>query len=432
MIEMKRLFTLLFLVPLIAANAQDIITLQQCYDDALHVHPLFNELKTGYKLWQLKDENIATGWLPALEAGADILYNTDIVDMKGIFGNIPIPGITDNIGSMPHDQYKITLKINQVIYDGGLIKNSRELEKLAHDLSDQEIKAQLYQVREKINNTFFGLILLEKQKELLSSYHVLISSKKAGIESGIRNGVFLPSDKSQIEAEKIKLEQEIRETNINISTLCTILSDLTGREINPGTELILPGVSTDTSTFIVRPEMKVFDLQLKNLEAGRPLIKSNRMPKAFGFATLGYGSPPGNNFFSDSFGPYAILGAGFSWKIFDYNQARRKEKIIDLKKQTVAVRKEDFENNIHRALVMKKAQIEQYISMLETDLELIKLRESISTTGESGYRNGTITSTEYLSLLNLEKEARLSYNIHLVNLIRAKVEYLNISGNEIQ
>ena len=36
------------------------------------------------------------------------------------------------------------------------------------------------------------------------------------------------------------------------------------------------------------------------------------MPKAFGFATLGYGNPPGSNFFKDEFAPYYILGQGLN------------------------------------------------------------------------------------------------------------------------
>ena len=38
------------------------------------------------------------------------------------------------------------------------------------------------------------------------------------------------------------------------------------------------------------------------------LSQSKRMPKAFGFATLGYGNPPGQDFFKITLIPYYIVG----------------------------------------------------------------------------------------------------------------------------
>jgi outer membrane protein TolC len=413
-------------------KAQEAVSLQDCYQDALLSHPFAREKEIQKKLWEIRDQNIATAWYPEINAGANFLYNTNIADLSDALDAIPVPGISDNIGSMPHDQYKFTIDLSQVIWDGGATKNRRELEVLGLQLSEQEIETELYKVREKVNNTFFGLILLKRQKELLNNYLDLFKNRISSMESAINNGMMLPGDKNSILAEQLKLKQQLTETEIKISALCEILSDLTGKIIIPETELLLPDISPERDPEIKRPELLGLDFRIKQLEAGKSLIKSNRMPKAFGFATLGYGSPPGNNFFTDEFGSYAVVGAGISWEILDWNNSKREKQKIDLNKTLIGNRKSDLEDNINRALLNKYSEIQAYKAMLESDRELISLRKSISSTSESQFNNGSITSTEYLSVLNLEKEAILSQNIHQVNLIKSQVEYLNISGNEIK
>jgi outer membrane protein TolC len=70
--------------------------------------------------------------------------------------------------------------------------------------------------------------------------------------------------------------------------------------------------------------------------------------------------------------------------------------------------------------------------MLESDSELITLRKRITAASESQYQNGTITATEYLNQLTAERQAVLNYELHKINLVLAKVEYLNISGKDIE
>ena len=419
--NLKLILLILLSTAMTNVKCQQILTLESCYEDALLSHPLAQEKEIHTKLWQLKDMNITSEWYPSLNAGANILYNTDVVEMEGL----PIPG-------MPHDQYKLAIDINQVIYDGGAIKGNRELEKASMLVSEQEVEIVLYKIREQVNNTFFGLIMLNKQEELLLIYLDLFEIKIKSIESAIENDLLLPSDKSVVVAEKIKLEQQLREIKIGVRSATQILSDLTGREIPVLTEPVLPDITINHNPILERPELYVFELRQNQLEAGKSLIKSSRMPKAYGFATVGYGQPPGSDFFTDSFDTYAVLGAGIKWNIFDWNKSKRSLQMIDLNKTIISSRKEEMEDNLRRALENKYSEIVSFETMLESDKQLIDLRRSITRSGESQFRNGTITSTEYMSILNKEKEAMLSHHIHLVSCAKAKVEYLNIAGNEIK
>jgi outer membrane protein TolC len=191
----------------------------------------------------------------------------------------------------------------------------------------------------------------------------------------------------------------------------------------------LPGLPSEE---ISRPELQLFDLRKEQLAAGIKVIDSKRMPKAFGFATLGYGNPPGSNFFKNEFAPYYLVGAGVKWNIFDWNKTRNERQINSYQQNIIENRKNDLTDNLKRLLESKNSEILSLKTLIETDTELITLRKRITATAESQYQNGTITATDYLNELNSERQADINYEIHKINLALSRIQYVNISGKEIE
>jgi outer membrane protein TolC len=354
------------------------------------------------------------------------------VDLSGVLGSLPIPGIANAIKPLPNEQYKITLDINQVIYDGGAIKGARELEKAGLSVNQKQTETDLYKLRGEINNYYFNLLLLARQKELLDTYLEIIKKRISSMQSGIANGVILKSDVDVLTSEEINIEQQLAENEIRKFSFIKVLSTLTGNEIDPSTVFIVPSQTGELSNELSRPELQLFDLRKNQLEAGLKVIESNRMPKAFGFATLGYGNPPGSNFFKNEFAPYYIVGASVKWNIFDWNKSRNEKQIIAFQQSIIENRKNDLTDNLNRLLVSKNAEVLSLKALINRDNELIALRKRITASAESQYQNGTITATEYLNELNSERQALINSEIHKINLSMARIEYLNISGKEIE
>jgi len=412
--------------------AQKIMTLKECYDMAMSANALAGEKQAYSEISRLKDENLSKGWLPTLDAGASIVYNSDVVDMSGAFANIPVPGFADAIKPLPHEQYRITVDINQVIYDGGAIKSAKALEQADLRINEKQTETDLYKLRSQINTCYFNLLLLSRQKELLSNYLELIQKRISSMQSALENGVILMSDIDVLSSEEIKLEQQLTENDLRKSSLLKILSGLTGTEIDASAEFVLPNGTGELTDELSRPELLLFDLRTEQLAAGMKLADSKRMPKAFGFATLGYGNPPGSNFFKDEFAPFYVLGAGIKWNIFDWNKTKNDKQVITLQQQIIGNRKSDLSDNLKRVLESKRAEINSLQSLIETDNELITLRKRITASAGSQYENGTITASDYLNELNAERQAVVNNEIHKINLALAQIEYLNISGKEIE
>jgi outer membrane protein TolC len=233
-------------------------------------------------------------------------------------------------------------------------------------------------------------------------------------------------------SERLKIEQQLTDIDLKKASLFKVLSDLTGIEFDTQALLVLPEESCDLSGNINRPELEIFDLKLDQLEAGIGIIQARRMPKAFGFATLGYGSPPGNNFFESDFSTYYVLGAGVKWNIYDWGKVNNEKQQLLLQQSIIQGRKADLSDNLRRSLDAKEAEINSLQAALTLDSEIIALRKRIAASAESQYENGTITATELLNEINSEKNAVINYEIHKISLEMAKVEYMNISGKEIK
>ncbi len=428
----KKLLILLMLSTGIPVFSQKVMTLRECYEKAYAAAPLTVEKQTYKELWQLKDENLSRGWLPTLDASGSFVYNSSVVDMKDVIGSLPFQGIADLIKPLPHEQYKVTLDINQVIFDGGAIKGARALGKADLNLNEKQTETDLYRLRGQINGYYFNLLLLDRQKELLQNYQGLIEKRIASMRSAQANGAVLKTDIDVLTAEKIKLRQQLKENDIRKASLAKILSSLTDSEIDTSTIFVLPSAREESRDELLRPELQIFDLRKEQLAASLQVIQSKRMPRAFGFATLGYGNPPGSNFFKDEFAPYYIIGAGVKWNIFDWNRVKNEKQTVNLQKSIIDNRKMDLTDNLIRLLEAKNAEISSLKSLLETDSELIEIRKRIAAAAASRYENGTITATEYLNEMNSERQALINFEIHKINLAMAWVEYHNISGKEIE
>ena len=432
---MKKIVLILLIAISLGPNrlqAQRILTLKDCYDHAMTSNALAGE-KNGYSdISKLKDENLVKGWLPTLDANGSLVYNSSVIDLSGVLGSLPIPGIANAIKPLPHEQYKITLDINQVIYDGGAIKGARELENADLSVSQKQTETDLYKLRAEINNYYFNLLLLAKQKELLDTYLEIIEKQISSMQSGINNGVIIKSDIDILTSEKINIQQELAENEIRKTSFIKVLSNLTGLEIDTTTIFIVPVPKDELSNELLRPELQLLDLRKEQLGAGLKVIESSRMPKAFGFATFGYGNPPGSNFFKNEFAPYYVVGATVKWNIFDWNRSKNEKQVISFQQSIIENRKKDLTDNLNRLLVSKNAEIISLKDLIDRDNELIALRKKITASSKSQYQNGTVTATEYLNQLNSERQALINNEIHKINLSMAMIEYLNISGKEIE
>ncbi|MCF8296099.1 MAG: TolC family protein [Saprospiraceae bacterium] len=445
MTKNKLFIALIFCSVGLFAQKPDTITLDYCHNLAIKNYPVSKQKELFIQKNALAVKNLKKNYLPQLSVNAQATYQSDVtaieLDFSEMKVDIQIPGLPIPIPELPieitgpdmpevaKDQYKMSLDVNQVIYDGGVTNNQRKIEDIDLQINNQSVDVELFSIKQNINDVFFTLFLLQENKKLIEVSKEEINSQLKKIQSGIDNGVILKSNSYAIEAEIIKLEQKQIEAENGILTAFKILNEYCGTEFSENSLIMLPEQQiTANSLNNNRPELTLFDFQKQKITASKKLISTKTRPKMYGFGQVGYGNP-GLNMFSEGFNSYYIVGARISWNIWDWNQSKTDKKILDIQNKIIDSKKETFEKNIKIAGENSISAISNYELLIQKDNEIIELRTKIKETAASQLANGVITSSEYISELNAETQAKLNLQYHKIQLTKAKINYLTITGN---
>jgi outer membrane protein TolC len=404
----------------------DTITLSLCYEEAENHNPALHELEKHNEIFFLKKNNIYTGYLPEISINTAILYAYEVIDFSGITKSIPLQGIT--FPNASHDQYKSSIDIKQVVFDGLATLRLKEVEEAVLNQKLHEITLSQYKLYEIINKLYFSIFLMDKKISLAKIFREELEKRLTELQSAVENGVILKENCFILQAEQIKVSQQIAALTVKSNASLSLLSLYTGLPVNSSSIFVLPDISITQNPRIVRPEKESFLLQKNMLNSQKRLLTSSKIPKAIGTFSLEYGNPPGNNFLRDEFDFSYSAGLGIQWKITDWNSVKRKKAILDRQSQILSIKETEFDRSITAALKNQYAEIKQMELAVTSDKELISIREKITGIVEAKLTNGTINSTEYLSELNAEKQAKINYEVHQIQLIQAKIDYLTISG----
>lgn len=409
-----------------AAWSQKSVTIWQCYDSAAITTFLSGERDLYSTISDLHDRNLTAVWLPSLDLNGSFSYQSDVVDMSEMFSSLPIdPGI---LPSIPHEQYRATLDVSQVFWDGGVTRSARAVEQVVSELNMKQNEADIYRLREQVNNYYFSLLLTASQAEVTRLLIADLDARIGETASAVANGVLTPVTLDVLRAEKIKAGQVLTELNRRHDALAGALEHITGMTGLKDAILMLPEPAISGDETIDNPDLRLFDIRSRQLEVSKNLLKSQRMPKAFGYIQGGYGNPPGNNFLSETADFYYSFGAGIKWNIFDWNKSSNDRRSLALQQQLIDIKRGAAEESLHRMLTLKKAEIDGLRESGASDDELIAIRQKVAAAAASQLENGTITASQYLTELNNEKQAVLNAAMRKIGISRAEVEYIYITG----
>jgi outer membrane protein TolC len=318
--------------------------------------------------------------------------------------------------------------VQQTLYDGGAVRAGKQVEASATEVSRQQVEVELNKLKEQVNQVYFYILIQQQQEKLFLMKSDELQQKMEVLQSALKNGIMLASDLDVFQAELLKVRQQIKETRINLVTGINVLEELTGSRIDTSIFFPLPELAFSGDDKINRPEMQLFDLQINNLDATKTLTGTQRLPKLFVFGQLGYGNPA-LNFFRDEFRTFYIVGAGLQWKLWDWNRNSRERELLSVQQDIIRTKKESFDLNTSVKLSSDMGEIRKFREAIDTDREIVMLREKIRKTAASQLENGVITATDYLTELNAETQARMTLAIHEIQMIQAQVDFMNTKGD---
>lgn len=413
----KRILLILLFVISIISNAQETLTLEDCYALATKNYPLAKQKELLQQKSNYEIDAITKGKLPKMDLNAQATYQSDVIGFPS-----KMPGVTP----INKDQYRATLDINQLLYNGGMIEANSELKQAQTKTQLQQIEVSLYQLKTRIHQYYFSILLLQEKSELLKSKKELLQSKVQEVKSGVKYGAILPASELILEAELLKIKQQLTEIDFEKIKMTQNLSDLTFTKIDTQTILLVPNSNLENNRNN-RPEIVFYNLQKQQLEFSKKTLATSVLPKINAFAQAGYGNP-GLNMLDNSFQPFYIAGLKANWTILDWGKNKIDLKTLDIAKEIIETEKETFELNNKMQLREIESEIEKTKQLLELDNNIIHVREKIVTSANAQMKNGVITTSEYLTEFSNLYEAKNSLKTHEVQLAAAKSSYEITNG----
>ena len=394
-------------------------TLEECQQAAERNYPLIRQYGLIEKTTALTVANIQKGWLPQVSASAQATYQSDVMawpdEMRGMLGQMGL-----NFEGLKKDQYKVGLDVQQTIFDGGAIKSQKEIARKQGEVQTAQNEVNMYQVRKRVNEMYFGLLLIDEQIKLNSDLQELLSANEKKLASMVKNGTAAESDYQSVKAERLDVMQQGTSLQAQRNALVRMLSTFCGIEVKQAAKPVLSESVAQTQT-VLRPELKTIDAQLRLADAQEKALDAALMPKLGVFAQGFYGYP-GYNMFEDMMGHKwslnGMIGARFTWNIGALYTRKNDKAKLNAQRSMFNVQRETFLFNNNLEQIQQNEDIERYRKLMADDEEIITLRSAVRRAAESKLSHGIIDVNDLVREINAENGARVQQTIHEIEMLK--------------
>ena len=421
----KKILILALLASASVAQAQ---TLDECQRAAEKHYPIIKRYDLIAKTTDLTVKNIQKEWLPQVTAAAQATYQSAVAawpdHLQSMFQQVGL-----KMKGLRKDQYKLSIDVQQPIYDGGAISGQRKIASQEGKVQEAENEVNLYQVRRRVNELYFSLLLLDEQIKLNDDVKALLQSSEQKLSAMVKSGTAATSDYENVRAERLSAEQANESLKAQKEMLSRILSVFCGIEVN---HLQKPQALDAVVSANTRPEMRLFDNQLRLSEAQEKALDARLKPH-LGLFAQGYYGYPGLNLFEDmmqhKWSVNGLVGVKLSWNIGALYTHKNDKARLRLQREQIENAREVFLFNNSIEEIQQKENINRYRKMIQNDDEIIDLRTHIRKAAESKLAHGIIDVNSLLREINNENAAKAQQAIHEIDMLK-EMYNLKFTNNE--
>ncbi|HYG19303.1 MAG TPA: TolC family protein [Ohtaekwangia sp.] len=418
---MKNFIIIVLLAFVSPARAQQTVplTLADCHAKAEANYPLVRQRELIQKSGEFSISNASKGRLPQLMIAGQYTTQSDVTGLP-----VQLPGV--DVPTLSKEQYKVYGEVTLPLYDGGVVKYQKQAHEAGTRAEAQKLEVELYQLKDRINQLFFGILLLDEQ---LKQNDLLKEDIQRGIlktEAAIENGTAFRSSADVLRAELLRAGQHTVALATVRSAYITMLSRFTGIDTGnlvlekPQQIVLRPGIN--------RPEMSLFHFQEQTLDVQDRMLASRNLPRLNAFVQAGYGRPA-LNMLSNDLDSYYIGGLRLTWNLTGHYTHKKEKALLDLQRDNIALQKETFLFNTDLSVHQQNAEVVKFQQLLASDEAIIALRASIKNTAVVQLENGVISPNDYLKEASAEDQARLSKIQHEIQLLLAQYTQQTLTGN---
>jgi outer membrane protein TolC len=296
-------------------------------------------------------------------------------------------------------------------------------------VDDQKLEVELYKLKDRINQLYLGVLLLDAQlvQAKLSSLNIQIGLKT--VNAQLANGTVFKSAALVLDAQLLQTDQRVVELKSNKKALLQVLTLFIQAPISETVQLEKPIVANLLDATITRPELKLYAYQDSFWRVQNQMVTAKSNPKLSLFAQGGYGRP-GLNMLNNDFALFGLGGVRLNWSLSNLYTHKREQQVVGLNQKINEVQKDVFVFNTMTQLAQQMEEIKKLQELSNIDEKIIEVRTNITAASKAQLQNGVINSNDYLREINAEDQTRSNYILHQVQLMQAMINYQTIKGNQ--
>ncbi len=395
------------------------LTLEECHELARQNYPLLKrydliERSTDYSL-----SNLNKNYLPQISLSGQATLQSDVMTLPETMQQM-YAGSGRELKGLKKDQYRMALDVNQVLYDGGNVRAGKQAAKAEGEARARQTDVDMYALRERVNNLYFGILLLDERVQLNELLGELLQSNCRKLEAMQKGGIATAGDVDLLRAEYLGVRQQHEELTSTREGFRSMLALFIGREIDGG--LTKPAAPAPLADEVLRPELHLFDARIHSAEARLKQLNAGLRPRLSLFAQ-GYYGYPGYNMFEDMFSHdltlNGIVGVRLSWDIGRLYTYRDSKRTLTTSMSEIENAREVFLFNNRLQTTADRIAIDRYRKLMSADEEIVTLRTSIRRSAEARLAHGTISVNDLLQEITRENQARIEHSVHEIEMLKS-------------
>lgn len=407
------------------ASAQ--ITIEECVRLAEENYPLVRKYELLAVTKEIELSDINKCWLPRIGMYGQVTGQNIVPSFPESLTNV-LQQMGQEVKGLGKIQYKAGVDISQTIWDGRVSRVRRDMARLQEETGKAALDTELYAVRERVENLYFAILLTEEQiAQNRITYNLLVCNLEK-IASMVRNGTAMQSDLDMVEAQALTLNQTITFAQSAVKSYRDVLGIFIGESLE-NKQLARPVAAEPSVSESDRPELRLFESRLRLNRLTDRLSDASLKPKV-GFFAQGYYGYPGFDYFKSMISrdmSFNILaGVKVSWNIDAFYTRRNSVRKTLADSDNIIAERDVFLFNSGMQSASQRVAIEGIRNVMKDDSRIIDLRANVRKAAESQLENGIIDATALLTKISDENIARLTAQLHEIQLLQEiyKLKYI--------
>jgi outer membrane protein TolC len=381
-----------------------------------------------------KTEVAKLAYTPSVTSSFNALYLGDVTVYNKDFSKLTTV-------NMPHFGNSFGIQAQQIIFKGGLLKNSVKISSLQEQISELDFQNNKLDIKFLVIANYLDLYKLYNQKKVFEKNIILAKERLKNIQKLYEQEMLTKNEVLRGELQLINLEQSVVSINNNISILNKQLTTVVGL---PDNIIIMPEENTVNNTIVNNandgqfyknlalenhPTLKIAETNKSIAETNLKITKSSYYPSLAAVGGYNFQRPvsSGMTVLDAYLNPWQV-GVGLTYNIDALYSTPKKSKLANLQFEQVAELKQlqiqNIENDVNASFIKHLEAITQEKVYLQSK----KLADENYRIIEKKYLNQLAIMADMIDASNAKLDAELQHANAEINILFTYYKLLKSSG----